>query len=236
MSTRFHESPGEPGIPAWLLVALVVALLTILGIGIRYHLHGDFNAIHCLLSLFFSINLPVCYLEACLFFRRDHIEARREYWRRWRQETGGTPAAAFLSTRVPLRLALSPNVWADGWAAYSMIDPSYVDRGTFGFNVDIANGFVTPVPTLILYAAYTADRLPPVLVGILGAILFWQWVYTSALYWVSFFVAHRQAHITRGELYAYLFAPSALWVLFPLLGLYVSVRLILDGNYGVLGY
>lgn len=29
---------------------------------------------------------------------------------------------------------------------------------------------------------------------------------------------------------------NAPWVLFPLLGLYVSVRLILDGNYGVLGY
>ncbi len=38
-----------------------------------------------------------------------------------------------------------------------------------------------------------------------------------------------------GELYTYVGAPNAVWVLCPLLGLYVSLRLILDGNYGVLG-
>ena len=41
--------------------------------------------------------------------------------------------------------------------------------------------------------------------------------------------------LTRGELYTYVGAPNAVWVLCPLLGLYVSLRLILDGNYGVLG-
>ena len=29
---------------------------------------------------------------------------------------------------------------------------------------------------------------------------------------------------------------NSMWILFPLLGLYVSVRLVLDGNYGVLGH
>ena len=30
----------------------------------------------------------------------------------------------------------------------------------FGFNADVANGFFTPAPTLILYAAYTVG-IPP---------------------------------------------------------------------------
>ena len=223
------------GIPAGLIAAVVVALLALLGIGVRFGSYGDLNIIHCLLSLFFSINLLICYWEACLFLKRDHIETRTEYWRRRQLETGRTPAGEFLSTKVPWREVWSPTRWADVWATYSLFDGSYSDRRTFGFNADIANGFITPVPTLILYAAYTVDFLPAVVAGILGVMMFWQWTYATSVHWVSFFVAGRQRHITRGGLYTYIGATNAPWVLFPLLGLYVSVRLILDGNYGILG-
>ncbi len=227
---------NSSGIPAALFAVLVIALLTLLGIGTRYYVHGDFNAIHCLFSLFFSTNLLICYWEACLFLRRDYIAKRAGYWRGRRRETGRIPAPEFLSTRVPVRRILSPTVWADVWAAYSTIDPAYSDRSTFGFNVDIGNGFVTPVPTLILYAAYTVGFLPAVVAGMIGAMLFWQWTYVSSLYWVSFLVSGGQTRITRGEFYTYVFAMNAPWVICPLLGLYVSVRLILDGAYGVLGF
>ena len=59
--------------------------------------------------------------------------------------------------------------------------------------------------------------------------------YVTSLYWVSFFVAHRQARITRGEMFAYIGVPNAVWVFMPAFGLYVSIRLILEGSYGVLG-
>ena len=226
----------SPGIPAGLLAALAVAALALTGVGTRYYVRGDLDVLHCLLSLFFSANLVVCYWEACLFFRRDYIEERTGYWRRRQRDTGRRPATEFLSAKVPLRQALSPTVWADVWATYSLFDGSFSDRRTYGFNVDVANGFLTPVPTLILYAAYTVDFLPAVLAGILGVMLSWQWAYATSVYWVSFFVAGRQSRITRGELYTYIGALNAPWVLCGLLGLYVSVRLILDGDYGVLGY
>ena len=232
------QSAGKfsSGIPTGFLAVLVVALLALLGVGARYYFYGDLNVIHCLLSLFFSINLLICYWEACLFFKRDYVEKRTEYWRSRQRATGRTPVGEFLSAKVPLRQVWSPTVWADVWATYSLFDGSYSDRRTFGFNVDIANGFVTPVPTLILYAAYTVDFLPAVVAGILGVMMFWQWTYATSVHWVSFFVAGRQHHITRGELYAYVGAMNAPWVLFGLLGLFVSVRLILDGNYSVLGH
>ncbi len=63
--------------PAGLIAALVVMLLTLLGIFTRYY----FNVVHGLLSLFFSTNLLICYWEICLFFKRDYIESRTEYWR-----------------------------------------------------------------------------------------------------------------------------------------------------------
>ncbi len=223
-------------VPVGLFVALIVSALAMLGIGTRYCVHGDLNAIHAVLSLFFSINLLICYWEICLFLRPDYIRTRTEYWHARCRETGRTPAFEFfISKKVPLTQALSPTLWADVWAAYSQYDDSYADRLTFGYNADIANGFVTPVPSMVLYAAYTVDVLPAVFAGILGVMVFWQWTYVTSVYWVSFFVAKRQTRISRRELYTYILAINAFWVLCALLGLYVSIRLIMDGNYSILG-
>ena len=219
-----------------LFAALVVVVLTLLGVGSRYYAYGDINAVHGLLSLFFSTNLLVCYWEMCLFLKRNYIEERTEYWRARRRETGRTPAVEFLLTRIPLKRILAPTIWADVWATYSQIDESFSDRRTWGFNVDVANGFFTPLPTLVLYAAITYDFMPAVLAGMIGLILSWQWTYATSVYWVSFFMAGRQRLITRTELFVYVGILNAPWVLFGLLGMYVSARLILDGDYSVLGY
>ena len=224
-----------PTLPAGLLAALFVVVLALLGIGARFHVRGDLNLIHSLLSLFFSVNLLVCYWEICLFVRRDYIERRTGYWRQWQRETGRTPAGEFLASRVSLKRILSPTVWADAWATYAQYDSSYADRRTLGFNVDIGNGFVTPLPTLILYAAYTFDFLPALYAGIVGAMVFWQWIYATSLYCVSFFVAGRQTRISRLQTFIFIIAINSFWVLCALLGSYVSVRLIMDGNYSVLG-
>ena len=232
------DSPRRAGgaVPAWLLALSAVAVPALGGIGARYGLRGDVDAIHVLLSLFFSANLLVCYWEICLFFRRDRVETRAAYWRARRRETGRTPAVEFLMQKVPLARMASPTLWADVWATYSQYDDSYADRRTFGFNVDIANGFATPVPTLILWAAYTADLMPAPVAGIIGALLFWQLAYNTSVYWVSFFVAGRHSRIGRRERCVYIYAMNCPWVVFALLGLYVSIRLIVDGDYGVLGY
>ena len=184
-------------IPPVVFTGLVIAALTAAGIGARYGLRGDFDVIYTLLILFFSINLVICHWEICLFFRRDYIEKRAEYWRKHRQETGRTSAVEFLIGRVPLTRILSSTTWADVWATYSQYDSSYADRRTYGYNVDIANGFVTPLPALILYAAYTVDFLPALVTGIIGVMLFWQLTYATSVYWVSFFVARRQDRISR---------------------------------------
>lgn len=151
-------------------------------------------------------------------------------------QTGRTLAVEFLATKVPLRKVLSPTLWADAWATYCMYDDSYADWRTYGFSVDIANGFFTPLPSLILYAAFTTVFMPALFAGILGVILFWQWTYVSSVYWVSFFVSRRQELVSKADTYIYIWGATAVWVLFGLLGLYVSIRLIIEGDYTVLGY
>ena len=232
---RPTEGVSRAGVPAAVLALSAVALLAAGGIGARYGVRGDVDAIHVLLSLFFAVNLVICYWEICLFLRRDDVAARAAYWRERQRETGRTPAVEFLRQRVPLARIASPALWADVWAAYARYDGSYTDRRTYGFNVDIANGFATPIPTLILWAAYTAELMPALVAGIIGTMLFWQLAYMTSVYWVSFFVAGRQARLSRRERCIYIYAMNCPWVLFALLGLYVSIRLIVDGDYGVLG-
>jgi len=102
-------------------------------------------------------------------------------------------------------------------------------------DIDIANGFTTPASTVFLYAAFTSGEVPALATGIVGAMLFWQWTYASTLYLVSFFVGQKQHRVTTREFYIYIFGPNAIWILIPIVGLYVSIRLILDGDYSVLG-
>ena len=49
-------------------------LLALLSIGTRYYVYRDLNVIHCLSSLFFSINLLICYWEVPS--RRDMSDER----------------------------------------------------------------------------------------------------------------------------------------------------------------
>ena len=197
---------------------------------------GEFDVIHALLILFFSINLVICHWEVCLCFRRDYIEKRAAYWRERRDEMGRTSAVEFLTGRVSLTRLLSSTVWAHVWATYSQFDGSCADRRTYGYIVDIANGFVTPVPTLILFAAFTVDFLPALVAGIIGTMMFWQLICATSAYWVSFFVSRRQSRIGRKDMYVYIWGLNCPWVVFAVLGLYVSIRLIVNGDYSVLGH
>lgn len=232
-----EQGQGGKGvtIPVALVVGLIIAGGTLLGILVRLQTHGDLNVIHSVLCLFFSTNLLICYWEACLFFRRGTIAGRAEYWRDVQARTGRSPAHSFFVARMRPTQVLSPDVWADAWAAYCYYDDSYADRRTFGFNVDIANGFVTPIPTLFLYAAFTVGYPSARVAGIIGLMMSWQWVYMTSVYVVSFFVAGRQTLISRRDMYIYIVAINSFWVLSALLGGYVSTALIVNGDYRVLG-
>ncbi len=223
-------------IPAFWMPLACIVVVTSIGTGARYAYRGDINVIHVLLIMFFTINMVTYFWEWCLFDKHDYIKTRVGYWnKRWR-DTGRGPPVDFLTSKVPVRKLVSPTVWADLWASYCHIDPSYRSRSSFGYNVDIGNGVLTAVPVLVLFVAYTFAALPAIVTGILGTMLFWQMAYATFVYWISFFGAGQHTRITRRELYIYIWALFSKWVLFAMLGLYVSIRLILDGNYSVLGF
>ena len=234
-------APGQgkagrgPKIPVAAIVVVTVGVQAVAWNAVFHRLHGDLSPWYALLSLFLSINLLICYWEACLFLRRDYIAQRAEHWRERGAATGRPPGILFLFSGVPLGSVLSPTAWADVWATYCVYDDAYTDRRSFGFNCDVGNGFATPIPSMILLASLTTGFLPATVAGILGVALFWQWVYVTSLYTVSFYMSGGHREIGRLDLLVWVWAPNVLWVVVPMFGLYVAVRLILDGSYAVLG-
>lgn len=221
--------------PVWAIAIVLIALVSSVGILTRLSTGGTLDPAYCALALFFGINLLICFWEACLFGRHDLVERRAAYWRE-RRAGGSSVAVEFLAARVPLREALSTTLWADIWAMYSVYDRSYVDRGSWGFNVDTANFVVTTVPSVLLLATYSDPFLPAMVAGIIGVALFWQWLYATSVYVASIFIARSHTHLSRRELCLFVLAPNLPWLAAAVLGMYVSVRLIVDGSYAVLGY
>lgn len=219
--------------PVWLFAALFVAVFTGAGIGLSYGLRGDVGVAYCALGLFLSLNLLVSYWELSLGLRQDLIARRAAYWRARGAETGRSPAVAFLTATVSWREMLSLDCWADIWAAYASYDGSYLDRRSYGFNADFGNGLLLSLPALFLYIALTVHWLPAMVTGILGAMLFWHWLFSGSVYWLSFFGSGGHRTISRGEVFAYVWLPTAPWILASMLGVYVSIRLIVDGDYSV---
>ncbi len=229
------ETPSGPKIRVITLVALIVAALSLPGIVLRHQTAGVLDPAHTIMCVFLAVNLLICYWEICLFFRRDYIEARTEFWRDRQRETGRLAAAEFFFGRTSLWRALSPTLWADIWATYAQYDISFAERKSFGFSADVGNGFVTLIPTLLLYFAFATGFIPAVAAGLLGLAFFWQQTYVTCLYMASFFIAGRQRLISPRDLWLIVVGSNWPWVVFPVLGIYISLRLVLDGSYAALG-
>jgi hypothetical protein len=77
----------------------------------------------------------------------------------------------------------------------------------------------------------TFPILPPQVLGIVGLLLFYQKFYGTCLYFFQYLYNQRYKDRPLGGLIGVVGGTNGLWLVFPALGLYVSVRLILDSNF-----
>src|SRR5262245_32344872 len=139
----------------WNVVLFAVTGGTALPIYLHRHEHGVWNAHQMGLAFFVWLNAIIALWELCLFLRIDLIE---EQHRRFAAEYRGRElerARDFFAMRVPIAKLFSATLWAELWSTYSVFDDSYADRKSFGFFVDIGNGFSTLVPSLLVLFGMT---------------------------------------------------------------------------------
>jgi len=195
---------------------------------------GVVNPFQVLLSIFLAINLMICVWEMCLLFRIDMIEER--YRQRQHAMRGGERrrGRSFFLSRVHFRELGSATLWSRVWSEYALYDPSYADRRSFGFAIDVGNGFSTLVPSLVFLFGMSFGFLPPAALGIVGLIVFYQKFYGTLLYFFTYLFNHRYAGHRLANVLAFVGGINGIWLVFPAVGLYVCVRLVLENRFDVL--
>jgi hypothetical protein len=202
------------------------------GVPVAAHLamHGVVNAWHVALVFFLAINLLICVWEISLWHRIDDIER----WFHRPDEGEARPKGNLYLKRVTLGDLASSRLWAQVWYGYAHYDPSYADRRSFGFAIDVGNGFSTLVPSLLFLVGMTFPIFSPVVLGIIGLLVFYQKLYGTCLYFFTYLFNRRyRGHKLAGVL-ANVGGSNGIWLIFPAAGLYVCTKLILDGRFDLI--
>ncbi len=87
--------------PVWAVAIVLIALIFSAGLPTRLTSGGALDPAYRAPALFFSINLPICFREACLFGRHGSVERQAPCWREPRA-AGLAVAIEFLTTVVRL--------------------------------------------------------------------------------------------------------------------------------------
>jgi len=222
-------SSGGPKLRVWHWLMLWLAFWVGVPTLLHAAVHGVFNGWHFLITLFLAINLLITIWEISLFFRITEIE----HWHSGPARETGRPRRLYTERVTPKEL-LSTLLWARVWSNYAHYDKSYAERKSFGFAADIGNGFSTLLPNIFLLFAMTFDLTSPVIVGIVGLVIFYQKFYLTALYFFIYIFNKRYEGLDRKAVYAVVGGSNSIWLVFPLVGMYVFLQMILDNSYAII--
>ena len=167
----------------------------------------------------------------CLFFEIDYINKQ---YRRYAKEYSGRALDAamnFFCSTVSFGNVWRSSLWAEVWATYAVFDPSYANKQSFGFYVDVGNGFTTLAPTFLFLVGMTKPIMPARILGILGLLSFYQELYGTVIYFFSYIVNKRYKNFKAYEIVLFVCFTNGLWFFLPLLGMYVSYILVQTGSF-----
>lgn len=216
-------------------IALFLTIVSAVTFSAHYLVHGVLNVTYIIVAFFLVLNLLICFWELCLFFRIDHIKSTYDSNLVEFSENKSKAVVNFMNSKVTLQNAFSMKFWSETWSSYALFDGSYADKRTYGFAIDIGNGMSTLIPSLIVHVGLTLHFLPANILGIIALLLFYQMTYGTVLYWISFIVNKRYRLISFNENMMYIVGTNAPWFVFGVVGIYSSVRMILDNNFSVFG-
>jgi hypothetical protein len=217
----------------WNVILGVLLIGTGVPVLVHHQQHGVVNLWQIVLAFFLAMNTLIALWELCLFFRIGLIE---EQHRRFVEIYRGREidrVRDFFFTRVPLGELVSPSFWSGIWSSYSVFDESYANRRSFGFFVDIGNGFTTLIPSLLFLGEMSLQQLPARALGILGLLLFYQMWYGTVIYLLSFFLNRRHRGHRWWHIAIIVGLSNGLWLVLPVVGCYASLNMIYTDSYAI---
>lgn len=239
MSDSAVESPRPDGagsqglgprMPVWAWLVVWSLLWIVVPVATHRSLHGGINVWHVLLCVFLAVNVLICIWELSLWRRIGDI-------RRWYldKRSADRPRGNLYVKPITLREFFSSWTWAGVWLGYTRYDDGYADPKSFGFAIDVGNGLSTLVPSLLFHVGMTAPLFSPIVLGIIGLLVFYQKFYGTCLYFFQYVHNRRWEGLPRNAVIATVGGSNGIWFVFPLVGMYVCLRLVLENDFGVLG-
>lgn len=212
------------------VITAIIAWLAITTGGALLLLPYDPKCILVVLLLFFNnLNIFIAFCEIILgvhirTIKKDYKDNMEKYkGQEWRC------GLAFLT--MPLPNPFDSKAWSKMWSTYAVYDPSYQNDESFGFFIDVGNGWSTIPPCLLWNAAMAyPDQFSPLWVGCIGIASYWQVCYGTIIYLLSYMWNKRYVGKTMLENGAFVGFANMLWFWFPLLGIYASVKMLDDGD------
>mmetsp|Transcript_19969 Transcript_19969/g.29589 ORF Transcript_19969/g.29589 Transcript_19969/m.29589 type:complete len:229 (-) Transcript_19969:594-1280(-) len=190
------------------------------------------NWITLSLLIFNNLNTLISMCEIVLGFRIDLI--KKNYLKLREKYKGKEVEGCLAYLFMPLPNPFDSAAWSNMWSTYSLYDPSYQNQESFGFFIDVGNGFSTIPPCLLWnYAMAYPASVSPLLVGCVGVASYWQICYGTIIYLLSFAFNRRYEGRTIAEVAGFVGFVNLLWFFFPLMGIYASVIILRDSNFDV---
>ena len=227
------SSPKRFSLPTAAIIVGGVVAGTALHVGLHHRTHGLFNPTQIALAFFLVINAMVAWWEIALFVCQDQIQAEYDQIREPYRGREVQRVAEVFARPVSLGRVLAFGEWTTIWSTYSLFDPGYSDRRSFGYNIDVGNGFTTLIPATLFAFGMTFELVPARVLGIIGLIMFWQMFYGTVVYFFQFFNNGRHRGHSVRDVLLFVGVSNVMWFVFPLWGIRSSIELILSGNYGV---
>jgi hypothetical protein len=216
------------------IVSVAIVIGTAFPVSLHARVTGGFNLHEAGLAFFLWLNAIIALWEICLFLRIELIREQHEAFMPRYRGRELDRVREFFATKVPLARVFSPSVWAELWSSYSIFDPSYADRKSFGFFIDIGNGFSTLVPCVLFLYGMTFEPMSARALGIIGLLIFYQMWYGTVVYLASYVMnRHYRGHSFR-NVALFVGLSNGLWLTFPLWGIVVSVSMIESNTYAIL--
>ena len=227
----FMDSP-IPGLNIVTAIALWLAISVVVPI---YLVPVPPNALGVAILFFNNLTILISCCEIALgnhimFIKKDYLERKKQYeGKEWK--------AAFYYLTMPLSLStlFSGEKWAIMWSTYSLWDPSYQNHESFGFFIDVGNGWSTIPPCLLWdMAILFPDQLQAtwqyswLLVGMLGCASYWQVLYGTLIYLLSFIFNRRHVGRSMAEVLGFVGVSNGIWIVFPLCALYAATIILRD--------
>lgn len=217
-------------------VAGFVGSLLFTSAALRYVNFGDqvplFQPLHAFCTLFVAVNIMICLWEISLYLHRDLIQHKFKQ-HKLKLKRGELPNPLFLLQSITFAQAASFEFWSEVWATYSLLDICYSEHGSFGFNIDVGNGFSTLLPNCLFLLAMNGVGMGMSnrAFGALSILFFYHGFYGTVVYFFQYNLNKRwEEHDTAKYFYPLVVGTNGFWFVGPWACMYACWRMIDDDS------